>query len=721
MGRSGESLYALLYGLVQLIRVFGIYKVSLINFIKIWGIQMDIEKIIEEMTLEEKIGMCYGAEVFKTGGVPRLGIPGLVTSDGPMGIRMEVYGSKEYINYFEDGTMSFTPIGLSDDYTTYLPCNMALAATWNKDLAYESGSVLGEEARGRGKDVVLAPGINIVRTPLCGRNFEYMSEDPYLIGEIAVPFVQGVERHDVAACVKHFVANNQETERLSVSVEMDEKALREIYLPGFEKVVKKGKVKTIMSAYNRFRGDFCSENSYLLKDILRDEWGFDGVVISDWGAVHHTLEAAHNGLDIEMNVTNTDYYMSQPLVDAIKQGKVKEEVVNEKVRNILKLMQRLNMFSEDRKPGECNKISNREKTLKVAEEAIVLLKNEKALLPLNIKTVGKVAVIGDNGDRVHSNGGGSSETKALYEITPLMGIKQNLGGNVKLSFARGYSEDKSKQKELFDEAINLAKVSDTVIFVGGLNHKIDVEESDKKDMNLPYGQDALIKALLEINPRTVIVMLTGSPVDMTNWVDEAHTLVQTWYTGMEGGYALGEVLVGKINPSGKLPITFPYHLEDCGVNKFGEYPGGESVTYNDGVYVGYRYYNAYKVPVLFEFGYGLSYTQFEYSNLQVEKQGENLSVQFILKNIGEMQGKETAQLYIEKVGAEGEKTFRQLKGFEKVDLVPGEEKEVTLILQPNDFMAYNIQKKAWEIESSWFKIAIGTSVENIKLEEVVNL
>ena len=576
---------------------------------------MDIEKIIGEMTLEEKVGMCYGSEIFKSGGVSRLGIPELVMSDGPMGVRKEFYGKKEYVKYMLDGEISFTPMGLSDDYTTYLPCNMALAATWNRKLAYESGSVLGEEARGRGKDVILAPGINIVRTPLCGRNFEYMSEDPYLIGEIAVPFVKGVEQHDVAACVKHFAVNNQETNRLSVNAEVDEKALREIYLPAFEKVVKEGKVKTIMSAYNRFRGEFCSENSYLLKDILRDEWGFDGTVISDWGAVHHTLEAASNGLDIEMNVTNTDYCMAQPLIKAVKAGKIKEEVIDEKVRNILKLMQKINVFNEERKTGQCNKISNREKTLKVAEEAIVLLKNEKGLLPLSLKTVGKVAVIGDNADRLHSNGGGSAEAKALYEISPLMGIKQNLGGNIKLSYARGYSQNISKQKALFEEAIALAKASDTVIFVGGLNHEIDCEGADKKDMHLPYGQDALIKALLEVNARTIIIMLTGSPVDMTPWVNQAHTLVQTWYNGMEGGYALGEVLTGKVNPSGKLPITFPYHLEDCSVSKFGEFPGGESVTYNEGTYVGYRYFDAYEVPVLFEFGYGLSYTKFDYSKL----------------------------------------------------------------------------------------------------------
>lgn len=379
------------------------------------------------------------------------------------------------------------------------------------------------------------------------------------------------------------------------------------------------------------------------------------------------------------------------------------------------------MFSEDRKCGECNKRSNRDKTLKVAEEAIVLLKNDKKLLPLDRKRVGKVVVIGDNADKMHSDGGGSSETRALYEITPLMGIRQTLGGNVKINFARGYSTDESKKEALFDEAVNLAKASDTVIFVGGLNHDIDVEGRDKEDMSLPYGQDALIKALLEVNPNTVVVMLTGSPVDMTKWIDEAHTLVQTWYTGMEGGYALGEVLVGKVNPSGKLPITFPYHLEDCSVNKFGEYPGSDTVTYHEGVYVGYRYYNAYKVPVLFEFGYGLSYTEFEYSDLHIEKQDDQFKVQFKLKNTGMLQGKEVAQLYIEKMVQTDEKTYRQLKGFEKVDLAPNEEKEVTFVLEPKDFMTYSTQEGKWIIDSNKFEITIGASVENVKLNWIINL
>jgi beta-glucosidase len=469
-----------------------------------------IEKLVGEMTLEEKISMCHGSGIFHTAAVERLNIPALKMSDGPMGVR------KEYNDNWEE-------IGNSEDFDSYLPSNTALAASWNRELAHESGSVLGDEARGRGKDIILAPGINIQRTPLCGRNFEYMSEDPYLVSQMVVPFIKGVQENDVAACVKHFALNNQETERLNVNVEVDERTFREIYLPGFDAAVNKANSYTIMGAYNKFRGEHCSHNDYLLNKILKDEWNYDGVVISDWGAVHDTYEAAYNGLDIEMNVSNNfnEYFMADPLIEKVKSGEIEEKVIDEKVKRILTLMFRLRMFSENRYKGTYNTAEHREKALKTARESVVLLKNEGNLLPFDERKIKTLAVIGDNADKLHSNGGGSAEIKALYELSPLMGIKMVLGGNAEVNFARGYSEKEEDREKLMAQAVAAAKKADAVIIVGGLNHDFDSEGFDRADMKLPYGQDELIKRILEVNRNTAVVMFSGSPVEMGEWIESS--------------------------------------------------------------------------------------------------------------------------------------------------------------------------------------------------------
>lgn len=504
------------------------------------------EALMSQLTLDEKIGMIHGAHLFETKGVERLGIPSLKMSDGPMGVRQEFYPD------------SWKSMGYSDDYVTYLPCNSALAATWNRELAYSLGSVLGEEARGRGKDVILAPGINIKRSPLCGRNFEYFSEDPYLTKELAVPFIQGVQLWDVAACVKHFAVNNQETERLWVDVEIDEEALRTIYLPAFYDALTKGESYTVMGAYNLIRGEHCCQSDYLLKKILRDEWKYDGVVISDWGAVHDTELAANSQLDIEMSVTDNfdEYFMANPLKAKVKTGEISESVINEKVVRILMLMMRLHMMDGTRKAGAYNTEDHRKKTLEAARESVVLLKNEENRLPLSVSDTKNVLVIGDNAETIHSNGGGSAEIKALYEISPLMGIKMLLGGNARVDFARGYCQDAKEQdsdvnwqeaslengggstgtvsenRELTEErtrlrreAVTLAKQYDTVIYVGGLNHTQDSEGNDRPDMKLPYEQDLLIQELLDVKPDTVVVLTGGSPVEMGQWIDKAKAVV----------------------------------------------------------------------------------------------------------------------------------------------------------------------------------------------------
>lgn len=695
-----------------------------------------IEEIIKSLTLEEKIGMIHGAGLFRTKGVERLGIKPLKMADGPMGVR----------NEFPDN--SWVPYGYSDDYVSYLPCNTSLASTWNRELAYKEGYVLGNEARGRGKDVILAPGINIIRSPLCGRNFEYMSEDPYLTKEIAVPYIKGVQENDVAVCVKHFAVNNQETERLNVDVVVSDRALREIYFPAFEAAVKEGNAYSIMGAYNKIWDQFCCHNPKLLKEILREEWGFDGVVISDWSGVHDTKEAAEGGMDIEMSVTfNFDeYFFANPMIHAVNKGIVSEEVIDDKIRNILRLMYKLKMFSDDRKKGEYNSYANREKTLEIARESIILLKNEDNILPLKEKELKKIAVIGENADIRHSLGGGSAEIKSLYEITPLLGLKMKLGGNTEVKYARGYTYNEEEREEVLNEAIELAKNSDAVIFVGGLKHtkenfelyqnalhstkdddvvNIDSEGNDKTNMLLPYKQDEVINELLKANKNTIVVISTGSPVDMASFASDAKAIIQTSYNGMEGGRALAEVIFGDINPSGKLSYTVPVRLEDSPAHSLGEFPGDKKVRYDEDVFVGYRYFSSFHVKPLFAFGHGLSYTDFKYDNLKIEvnelENDINVAVSLEVTNTGKLPGAEVVELYINDVEASVRRPAIELKGFEKIHLDVNETKTVKINLNKKDFAFYNEKNKNWIVESGRFNILVGSSSDNILLKEELNI
>lgn len=695
-----------------------------------------IEEIISELKLEEKVAMVHAAGLFRNGSVERLGIPSLYMSDGPMGVRNEFPNA------------SWVPVGNTDDYVTYLPSISALACTWNRNLAYEEGNILGKEARGRGKDIILAPGINIVRSPLGGRNFEYMSEDPYLTAQLAVPYIKGVQENDVAACVKHFAVNSQETERLNVDVVIDERAVREIYLPAFEAAVKEGNSYSIMSAYNKLWVLHCSHNKWLLRDVLEKEWGYDGVLVSDWSAISDTKLAAEAGMDIEMSVTDNfdEYFFANPLIKAVKEGEIKEELIDEKVRKILKLMYRLNMFSDERKSGEYNSFESRRKTLDIARESVILLKNEENLLPLS-KKVKKVAVIGQNANIRHCEGGGSAEVKSLYEVTPLMGIKMLLGGNCEVAYAKGYTHDFNKRKAVNEEAIELAKNSDVVIFIGGLKHtkedfslfqnalhstkednmvvNIDSEGNDKTDMKLPYNQDEIINSLLEVNPNTIVVITAGSPVDMSSWVDKSKALVNVSYNGMEGGRALAEVLFGDVNPSGKLTVTIPKKLEDSPAHSIGEFPGKAQVRYDEGIFVGYRYFSTYDVEPQFVFGHGLSYTEFRYNDIKVnlteENEKINATVKFKVTNIGEKEGAEVAQVYVNDVESSVKRPVIELKGFEKVRLMPGESKEVTINLDKKSFAFYSDEENSWIVEDGKFNILIGSSSTDIRLEESINI
>ena len=665
------------------------------------------DELLQKLTLEEKIGMIHGAQLFQTAGVERLGIPPLKMSDGPMGVRQEFMPS------------SWKPIGHSDDFVTYLPCNSALASTWNRKIAYDIGSVLGEEARARGKDIILAPGVNIKRSPLCGRNFEYFSEDPYLTGELAAAYIQGVQLWDVAACVKHFAANNQETERLWVDVEVDEEALREIYFPAFYDAVKKGGVYTVMGAYNKVCGEHGCQSEFLLNEVLRKEWGFDGVVISDWGGVHDTEAAANSQLDIEMSVTDDfdDYFMARPLLEKIKSGEISEDTVDQKVKRILLLMFRLHMLEAEgcvstvpRKSGAYNTPEHRQKALEAARESIVLLKNEKQRLPLKQEKQRRILLVGENAQQLHANGGGSAEIKALYEISPLMGLKSRLGGNAEIAYARGYcgsAENPQEQQEtnwqekslengggsqentqenrsadlaekrrlLREEAVRLAAEYETVIFVGGLDHTYDCEGNDRADMVLPYEQDLLIQRLLEVRSGLIIVLLAGSPVQMRDWIDKADTVVWSWYAGMEGGNALADVLLGRVNPSGKLPESFYKTHTDCSAHAVGTFAEKKTVSYREGCEVGYRYLDRHQIEPEFCFGHGLSYTTFAYSDARLDD--EKQRVVCTVENTGAYDGSEVVQVYVRREGA---KLFQELKGFVKVFVKAGEKTEAAVVI-----------------------------------------
>lgn len=689
-----------------------------------------IDSLLQKMTLEEKMNMIHANSAFTSGGIPRLGIPELTMSDGPHGVRPE------------QGRYWVQTEAVLDS-GTYLPTGVCLGATWNAQLGYAFGTVLGSEANFRKKDVILGPGINVMRTPLNGRNFEYLSEDPYLIATMAVGYVEGVQSQGISACVKHYAANNQEIGRNWVNVEMSERALREIYLPGFEAAVTKAHVNTLMSAYNKFRGQFCSENDYLLNKILKEEWKFDGAVISDWGAVHHTKEALLNGCDIEMGtdlsmLPKPDYhkfYMADAALKMVQSEEVPELVIDDKVRRILRVMYKTGMLNGTRPAGAYNTKEHQQTALKIAEEGIVLLKNENNILPLKKASIKSVAVIGYNAARKQSMGGGSSQVKAFYEITPLEGLQKMLGNNVQLTYAQGYKIEKGAGADsaLIDEAVQAASKADIAIIVGGWTHgynykawgdnAYDAESVDKPNLEMPFGQNELIKAVLKANPKTIVVLIGGGPINVTQWLSQTPALLQAWYPGMEGGTALAEILFGKINPSGKLPMTWPVKLEDCPAHKLGEYPfKGRNVHYNDDIYVGYRYYDTYKVTPLFAFGYGLSYTNFSYKNLSVQPAGNKTwQAKFTLTNNGKISGAEVVQLYVHQQHSSLPRPEKELKGFEKVFLQPGETKTITISLTERAFQYYDDSKKMWIAEPGLYDILVGSSSAQILLKQQITL
>lgn len=703
-------------------------------------IEERVEDALGRMTTEEKVAMLHAQSKFSSAGVPRLGIPEFWTTDGPHGIRPEVMWDE------------WEQAKWTNDSCTAFPALTCLAATWNPDMSLLYGKSIGEEARYRKKDILLGPGVNIYRTPLNGRNFEYMGEDPYLAGEMVVPYIKGVQDNGVAVCLKHFALNNNEVNRHTTNVVVDDRTLYEIYLPAFKKAVQEGKAWTIMGSYNLYKDQHACHNQYLLNDILKGEWGFDGAVVSDWGGTHDTDQAIHNGLDMEFGSwTNglsngasnayDNYYLANPYLDKIRNGEVGTEELDDKVRRILRLAFRTTM-DRNRPFGSFNSPEHLEAARKIGEEGIVLLKNDRNLLPLDLSTPKKVAVIGENAVKMMTVGGGSSSLKVRHEVSPLEGLKRRLQGVADVSYARGYVGDPTGEyngvttgqdlrddrspEALMAEAVDLAKNSDYVIFVGGLNKAAgqDCEDSDRSGLGLPYGQDALIETLAKANPNLVVVNVSGNAVAMP-WVGEVPAIVQAWFLGSEAGNAIASVLTGDVNPSGKLPMTFPVRLEDVGAHALGAYPGVKradspivDLEYKEGILVGYRWADTKKVKPLFPFGHGLSFTEFTYGNPVADKSvmtdSDTISISLDVSNTGKIAGAETIQLYISDPKSSVIRPDKELKGFQKVFLQPGESKTVRFSLNKDDLSYFDADRHEWVAEPGVFIAKIGASSGDIR-------
>lgn len=698
-------------------------------------IEARVKDALSRMTLEEKVALCHAQSKFSSAGVPRLGIPELWMSDGPHGVRAE-------INWNDWGYANWT-----NDSITAFPALTCLAATWNPDMSAKYGKAIGEEARYREKDVLLGPGVNIYRTPMNGRNFEYMGEDPYLASVMCVPYIQELQKNGVAACVKHYALNNQELWRGHIDVNLSDRALHEIYLPAFKAAVEEGGAWSIMGAYNKIRGQHACHNDFTLNKILKDDWKFDGCVITDWGGAHDTYEAAVNGLDIEMGsytngltsesvFTYNDYYLANPYLQMLKDGKVPMSTIDDKASRILRLIFRTAMNRQ--KPyGSVATEEHYAAAREIGNEGIVLLKNAPVvkkgapLLPIDAAKYQNILVVGDNAVRLLNQGGGSSELKVKDMVSPLDGLRAVYGD--KVAYAKGYAAgrpmygraDEIPQNvvdSLRAEAVEMAKKADLVVLVGGLNknHFQDCEGGDRLEYGLPFGQDELIEALLGVNKNLVLVLLSGNAVEMP-WVSRVPAIVQGWYLGSMGGKSLADILSGAVNPSGKLPFSFPAKLTDCGAHAFDElsYPGDSiKQEYKEDILVGYRWHDIKKIPALFPFGHGLSYTTFAYGKPVVSAKtmtaDGTLTLTVAVKNTGSIAGKEIVQLYIGDDKCSVLRPVKELKHFAKVALAPGEEKNVTFTLTPDDLKFYDEASAAWKYEPGKFKAYVCASSADVR-------
>ena len=704
-------------------------------------IEERVEDALSRLTLEEKVALTHAQSKFCSPGVARLGIPEFWMTDGPHGIRPEVLWDE------------WEQAGWTNDSCVAFPALTCLAASWDPEIARLYGKSIGEEARYRNKTVLLGPGVNIYRSPLNGRNFEYMGEDPYLAGKMVVPYVQGVQQNGVAACVKHYALNNQEVNRHTTNVIVDDRALYEIYLPAFKAAVQEGNAWAIMGSYNLYKNQHGCHNQYLLNDILKGEWGFDGVVVSDWGGVHNTQEAITNGLDMEFGSwTNglsngasnayDNYYLADPYLKLIREGKVGTKELDDKVRRILRLAYRTTM-DRNRPYGSLCSEAHFAAARRIGEEGIVLLQNRNDLLPIDLNRAKRIAVIGENAIKMMTVGGGSSSLKVNYELSPLDGIRKRVGDQAEVIYARGYVgdpsgeyngvksgqdlEDSRSPEELIAEAVAVAKEADYVIFIGGLNKSAhqDCEDADRKELGLSYGQDKVITALAKANKNLIVVNISGNAIAMP-WVKEVPAIVQAWYLGSEAGSAIASVLTGDVNPSGKLPFTFPASLQDVGAHKLGEYPGtprsdGSPIVdqkYNEGIFVGYRWVDKEKTKPLFSFGHGLSYTTFAYGKAVADKkvmgQDEMLTITLPVTNTGSREGSEVIQLYISDLKSSLPRPVKELKGFSKVKLAPGETREVTFTIGKEALSFFDDTRHEWVAEPGKFEAWIGASSTDIR-------
>ena len=695
-----------------------------------------VEDALSRMTLEEKVKILHAQSKFSSPGVPRLGIPEIWTTDGPHGIRPEVMWDEwDQARWTNDSCVAF-------------PALTCLAATWNEEMSALYGKVIGEEARYRDKDVLLGPGVNIYRTPLNGRNFEYMGEDPFLSSKMVVPYIQEVQKNGVAVCVKHYALNNQEAKRHEYDAVLDDRTLYEIYLPAFKAAVQEGGAWSIMGAYNLYKGQHLCHNQYMLNDILKGEWGFDGVVISDWGGTHDTDQAINNGLDLEfgtwtngLNMSSSNsydtYYLADPYLAKLRSGEASEDILNDKAGRVLKLIFRTAMNSK--KPaGSMRSPEHYEAARKIAGEGIVLLKNDNKVLPIDLNKTKKLLVVGENAIKMMTVGGGSSSLKVQHECTPLEGILAAVGDKAEVVYERGYvgdvtgdyngvvtgqdlSESRSEEK-LIADAVAAAKEADAVIFIGGLNKAAhqDCEDSDRYGLELPYAQDKTIEALAAVNPNLTVVIVSGNAVAMP-WVDKVNGIMETWFSGSQTGHALADVLFGKVNPSGKLPFTFPVKLEDNAAHALNAYdPEDLSVEYKEGIFVGYRWAEKEQIKPLFAFGHGLSYTTFGYGEAKAAKatmkENGTLAVSVDVTNTGDVAGKEVVQLYIGDNEASVARPVKELKGFRKIALEPGQKQTVTFEITPDMLKFFDADKHEWVLEKGKFTAYICAASDDVRTQ-----
>jgi beta-glucosidase len=725
-----------------------------------------IDTIISKMTLEEKIDMLHAKYMFVSAGVERLGIADMIYTDGPFGIREEMEPK------------SWNPLGWETDSATFFPTGSALAATWSPELAYAYGTGMAREARLRGKDMLLGPAINIQRIPTGGRTYEYLSEDPFLNSKLSVGYIKGVQDNGVASCVKHYALNNQENNRGNVNVTVSERTMREIYLPAFQAAVEDADAYGIMAAYNKVNGWWCSENDTLLNRILRNTWGFSGMVISDWGGTHSTVQAIKNGLNVEMP---GERFFGKALLDSVKTGIVPEEIIDQRVREILRVRLAIKPIPADSANKEITSQPAQQKiAYDVASKSIVLLKND-GILPLKLEKKPVIAVIGANATQTMATGGMGAGVKTLYEVTPLEGLKNKIGDRAEMEYAEGYiapsfsfarmfrrttpeqrakeaREEKIKSDRLLKEAVAVAEKADIVLFIGGDNRAVETEGSDRRDIMLPAGQDNLIRQISKVNPNIVTVLVSGAPNDLNIVKQVSKAIVLSWFNGSEGGNALADVLVGNISPGGRLPFTMPLKLEDSPAYALGNYTGNirnrdvfaslvresskdstkgknekeaepdktkdpNTAIYSEGLLVGYRWYDTKKIPVMYPFGYGLTYTTFEYSSIKTDKERystkDDISVSFTLKNTGSVKADEVAQAYVHRIDPSVDWPDKELKAFARVTLEPGESKTVDLNIPIKSLRYWDEKTSSWKDDPCNIEIQVGASADDIKLKKQV--